>query len=143
MALRDPFAAYNAANNLEAHMVCNLLNDAGVEAVVIEDVSQVGVWLGGLISEIHKPQVWIEREDIDRAKPVLDEYERRSADRRKEEADAPPVEVVCGECGQGSTFPAAQKGSVQNCPHCHAYVDVGDDVPFEGWDEVPGEEDAV
>ena len=28
-----------------------------VEAYVTEDVSQVGTWVGGLIPEIHKPQV--------------------------------------------------------------------------------------
>ena len=39
-------------------------------------------------------------------------------------------------------FPAAQKGTVQNCPHCKAYVDVGDDAGLEGWDEVPGEDEA-
>ncbi len=110
MALRDPFAAYNAANNLEAHLVCNLLNDAGIEAYVIEDLSQVGVWLGGLIPEIHKPQVWIERADVERAKPFLEDYERRAEERRRELANAPPVEVVCEECGKTSPVPGQSKG---------------------------------
>jgi len=51
MTFTDPLAAYNAASNLEAHLVCQLLNDAGVPAMVVEDVSQVGVWLGGLVYE--------------------------------------------------------------------------------------------
>jgi hypothetical protein len=141
MAFRDPFAAYNAANNLEAHLVCNLLNEAGVEAVVIEDVSQVGVWIGGVVSEIHKPQVWIERANIGRAKPVLDEYERRMVGQSGESTEGPPVKVTCEECGQISSFPATQKGSVQNCPHCQAYVDVGDEAQIEEWDQVTGEEE--
>jgi len=140
MALRDPFAAYNAANNLEAHLVCNLLNDAGIESFVIEDLSQVGVWLGGLIPEIHKPQVWIERADIEKVKPLLEEYERRGAERQREQANAPPIEVVCEECGKRSSFPATQEGSLQDCPHCGASVDVGE-VAFEGWDEVSGEDE--
>jgi hypothetical protein len=146
MSLHDPFAAYNAASNLEAHFVCGLLQDAGIQAVVIEDVSQVGVWLGGTVAEIHKPQVWIERADIERARPVLTDYERRNAERRVaervERAAGPPVEVVCEECGKRSEFPAAQKGTTQNCPHCWAYVDVGDEVELEGWDEVPGKDEA-
>jgi hypothetical protein len=146
MSLRDPFAAYNAASNLEAHLVCGLLQDAGIQAVVIEDVSQVGVWLGGTVAEIHKPQVWIERADIERARPVLTDYERRNAERRAaeraERAAGPPVEVVCEECGKRSEFPAAQNGTTQNCPHCGAYVDVGDEVGIEGWDEAPGEDEA-
>lgn len=116
MALREPFAAYNAASNLEAHLVRNLLNEAGVEAVVVEDVSQVGVWAGGLIAEIHKPQVWVERADIGRAKPLLDEYERRAAERRRAAADGPPVEIVCEECGQRSSFPVAQRGPSRIAP---------------------------
>ena len=144
MSLRDPFAAYNAGSNVEAHFVCGLLVDAGVEAVVVEDLSQVGVWAGGLVAEIHKPQVWIERADIERARPVLTEYERRAAARRLAErggagAAGPPVEVVCEECGKRSTFPAAQKGTVQNCPHCRAYVDVEEEDGFEGWEEVSDE----
>ena len=146
MALRDPFAAYNAASNVEAHLVCGLLLDAEIDAVVIEDVSQVGVWLGGTVSEIHKPQVWIERADIERARPVLTDYDRRNADRRAAERGegeiGPPVEVVCEECGKRSEFPATQTGTVQSCPHCRAFVDVGDDEEIEGWDETPGEDEA-
>ncbi len=135
MALRDPFAAYNAASNTEAHLVCNLLLAAGVEAMVIEDVSQVGAWFGGNVAEIHKPQVWVERADAGRAKPVLDDFERRAAERA-----GGPVEVTCIECGKPSTFPASQAGSVQDCPHCGAYVDVGDDDEIQGWDEAPGDD---
>lgn len=145
MALRDPFAAYNAGSNLEAHLVCELLQHAGIEAMVVEDVSNVGLTLIGPIAEIHKPQVWIERADIERARPVLTDYERRNAERRAAESGqhrgGPQIEVVCEECGKRSEFPAALEGSVQNCPHCRAFVDVGDDVDFEGWDEVPGEDD--
>jgi hypothetical protein len=146
MTLRDPFAAYNAGSNVEAHLVCGLLQDAGIPAVVIEDVSQVGVWLGGMVAEIHKPQVWIERADIERARPVLTDYDRRNADRQAAERGTgeagPPVVVVCEECGKRSEFPAAQTGTVQSCPHCRAYVDVGDDSGIEGWNETPDEEGA-
>ena len=103
--------------------------------MVVEDVSQVGVWWGGLIGEVHKPQVWIERADTDRAKPVLDDYERRAAERRAV-ASGEPIEVTCEECGKTSTFPASQQGWVQNCSHCRAYVDVGD-VLFDDWDVPP------
>jgi hypothetical protein len=140
MAFREPFAAFNAASNVEAQIVCNLLIDEGIEAVVIEDVSGVGWGWAGPSAEIHKPQVWIERTDIDRAKPVLDEYERIKAERQKP-AVGEPIDVVCEECGKRSSFPASQKGSVQDCPHCKAYVDVGDDLDIEGWDEVPDEDE--
>ena len=134
MALRDPIAAYNAANNVEAHLVCNALIESGIEAQVIEDVSAVGVWMFGLLPEIHKPQVWIEREDIERAKTVLDDYEQRASDRREPAATGETIEAACEECGARSTFPSTQRGSVQKCPQCQAFVDVGDDAAIEGWD---------
>src|SRR6266478_2831477 len=115
MALRDPIAAYNAATNVEAHLVANALHEAGVEAVVIEDVSTVGIWMFGLLPEIHKPQVWIERADINQAKPVLDDYERQAADRRQVTENAPLIVVICEECGTRSIFPASQSGTLQNC----------------------------
>lgn len=146
MALRDPFAAYTAKSNLDAHLICDLLHSVGIPAVVMEDVSQVGTWIGGTLAGIHKPLVWIERADIGRAGPVLADHEWRIAERRAaergEREGGTPVAVVCEECGKPSQFPAAQTGTVQNCPHCRAYVDVGGEVGFEGWDEVPGEEEA-
>jgi len=48
-------------------------------------VSLVGVWVGGVVSEIHKPQVWIERADTERALPVINNYEQHNADRRAAE----------------------------------------------------------
>lgn len=142
MALREPFAAYNANDNIEVHLVCNLLNDAGIVAMVIEDLSYVGaVSWGGLSAELHKPQVWIERADSDRAKVILDEYESRAIARRKPATGGEPIRVICEECGAASDFPSTQNGTTQDCPHCHAYVDVGNEVSIEGWDEVTGEEE--
>ena len=143
MALRDPVAIYNAANNLEAHFLRDGLIAAGIEAFVIEDLSQVGTWVGGLVPEIHKPQIWVEREDIERARPFLEEFEARAAELRESgagnDAATPPIEVVCEECGGCASFPAVQKGSVQQCPHCGAYVDVGETELPEGWEDAEGE----
>src|SRR5437868_3320179 len=109
MALQDPVAVYNAANNLEAHFVRDALAAAGVEAFVIEDLSPIGTWIGGLIPEMHKPQVWVERTDIARAKPVLDGFERRAADLQAgntAQAPGPSIEAVCEECGSENSYPA-------------------------------------
>jgi hypothetical protein len=136
MPLRDPVAVYNAANNVEAHLLRNALGTAGVEAFVTEDISQ-GIL--GLIPEIHKPQVWVERADVERVKPILDDYERRAAELRdantQDEQTETAVEVVCEECGERSAYPAIQLGSVQQCPHCGAYVDVVDGEASENDDD--------
>jgi len=131
MSLRDPVAVYNARNNMEAHLARNALTAAGVQAFVTEDLSPVGGSLAGLLPEIHKPQVWVERADADRTRPILEEFERRAAElRNASEGAVPrgaPVEVLCEDCGERTSFPAAQRGSVQECPHCGAFLDVGEE----------------
>jgi hypothetical protein len=145
MALKEPFAAYNAANNVEAELIRNALVAAGIEAHLTEHLSVVGGWAFGLLPEIHKPQVWIERADVDRAGPVLAEFERRAAELRAApeplENIAESTKVVCEECGGSLTFPSTQKGSVQTCTHCGAFVDVGDEEELEGWNSTDGAED--
>lgn len=74
MALEDPVAVYNAANNPEAHLVKILLTESGVEAFVSEDLSPGGLWMFGTLPEIHKPQVWVSRSDRQRAEPILEQY---------------------------------------------------------------------
>ena len=136
MNLKDPIAAYNGANSLEVNILQNLLDEAGIEAFVMEDDSPVGLWMGGRIPEIHKPQVWIERVDIERAKPIIDEYERSVAERRaldeRSKGNDGPIKITCEECHKETAFPYAHLGSVQLCPACGAYVDVTlDDTPEE------------
>jgi hypothetical protein len=142
MPLQEPVAVYTAANNVEAHVICNILRDEGVEAHVTDDVSQAGVWMLGLLPGIHRPQVWIDRSNVDRAKPILEDYEdrlleRQEADRQDLVAGEATVEADCEECGRSSDFPAAQRGTVQDCPHCGAYVDVGDSPEWEEQLDVP------
>ena len=45
MSLSDFVAVYNAATNVEAHLVCELLIEAGVQAHVTEDNSLAGLVL--------------------------------------------------------------------------------------------------
>jgi len=142
MPLSDPVAVYNAASNDEAHLVQGALRSAGVEAYVTEDLSLVGGWVGGMIPEIHKPQVWVDRADVDRAKPVLDDYERQAAERVSPRAAGLPIEVACEECGAISTFSTAQHGTVQQCWKCAAYIDVGEDAGFDDWQAPDDEEEA-
>jgi hypothetical protein len=117
----DPVAFYTAQNDAEAQLLANALLALGVKAHVKE-----GAWTGRT-----RVQVWVDRADIDKAKPVLDDFERHQAQRRIGGADeataGPPLELVCEKCGRSATFPAAQRGSVQDCPHCGAYLDVGQD----------------
>jgi putative signal transducing protein len=142
MELKDPVAVYNAEREVEAHFLKNVLIEAGVDAAVTEDVSMVGLWIGGVLPEIYKPQVWVSRVDLDRAVPIIADYDRRLVERRRAaDAQLEPEQTiavgVCDKCGTSSVFPTKLLGSVQICSKCGAYVDVGDEeVP----EEMPGED---
>jgi ribosomal protein S27E len=60
----------------------------------------------------------------------LQQYEQQVAERRQpgqaeDSSEGAAIEVQCEDCRQKSSFPSSQKGTVQDCPHCGAYVDVG------------------
>lgn len=138
MPLKEPIVAYNATHNVEAELVRNALVAAGIEAHFTEDLMSLGLFAFGPIPEIHRPQVWIERADSEKAGPILAEFERRAAELRgtptpTAEASSARVEQECEECGKMLSFPAGQKGSVQECMYCGAYVDVGDADAEEDW----------
>jgi hypothetical protein len=141
MALQDPVAIFTASSNVRAQALCHVLAQSGVEAHVTEDLSLVGLWMGGTIPGIHIPQVWVDRADAERAAAILRQHEQREAELRADlpsAAEAEPVQAVCEECGRPASFPAAQRGSVQACPHCGAYMDVvaeGEVGDWEGDDE--------
>jgi len=131
MVLQDPVAVYDAANNVEAQLVKMFLVESGVEAFAVEDVSLVGYWMLGILPEIHKPQVFVNKADVERALRLLAEYESQAAERERlsREADAATashIKVACEECGATTSFPSSQGGSVQMCPRCGGYVDVGE-----------------
>lgn len=135
MTLEDPITAYNAESNMDALWAQQYLENEGIEAHVIEDHSMVGHWMFGNLPEIHKPQVWVSRQDAEEAGRLLAIYEQRKIDRDAGQAakEVEPLEVVCEECERSSTFAGSLNGTVQDCPHCGAYVDVGEfDWPEDG-----------
>lgn len=146
MALQDPISVYTPGNNVEAHMICGWLEDRGVPAFAMDDQSLAGTWLLGLLPQVHKPKIWVERSDAEKAKTLLAQYEEELIARQEKLKESPlgtePISVVCEECGQTSEFPSNERGTIQNCPHCRAYIDVGDmDLGGEFAGEEPGGND--
>jgi hypothetical protein len=128
MALSHPVAVYNASNNVEVHLICTLLEENGIEAHATLDESLVGYWAFGILPEIHKPQVWVDRSNVEAAKPLLEKFELDRKQRRLNEEDLAArgevITVVCEDCGKSTAFPYEKLGSVQDCAYCGAYVDV-------------------
>lgn len=136
MALRDPVAVYNAATNVEVYLVQEALAAAGIEAFVAEDNSLVGMSMLGFMAEMHKPQVFVDKADLERARPVLVEFERRKGELAKESGESPRSDIIieCEDCGKRGAYSAVQRGSVQQCPHCGGFVDVEEDGDEDEWE---------
>ena len=135
MDIKDPLKVYTAATNLEAHMIVERLQSNGIKAFAEEDESGVSLWAFGTISQFHKPNVWIEKAAAPQAKELINEFEERKRQRAQPKGGESVIQVECEECGRKTTFPESLDGTVQECSHCHAYVDVGE----LDWDEDFGE----
>jgi hypothetical protein len=138
MGLVDPVKIYAATSNVEAQLICRLLQKNDLAAFAGEDVSPAGVWIGGTLPGIFDAGVFVSRIDADRAFALIRQKEQLATDRTS--APGPEVEAFCEDCGKTSVFPADQNGTVQNCSHCGAFLDVGEeDLP--GDSEGENEED--
>jgi hypothetical protein len=100
---------YTAADPADARMLCDLLNDNGVRAVV------QGEALWGARGEIPMgpttaPSVWIEEADVERARVLIADYESRPA------AHSPSWK--CPNCGErvGGQFSQCWKCGAQREP---------------------------
>lgn len=133
--LKNPAKAYTAASNVEAHLIVDLLHSKGIPAHAIEDQSGVSLWMFGTISQYHKPNIWVDKPDVTRARELISEFEAKKLERYEAETKGDDLSVTCEDCGKVTTFPNSLDGTTQECKHCYAYMDVGD-LP---WDEDVGE----
>ena len=134
MINRDPRCVYVAHSVGEADITANWLKDRGIAAQVMDRST-----LGGLEGLTPWPapgigakgiEVWVVHpQDAPRALELLKEFEAERAAQAEANREAGPVTAVCERCGKGSVFPAQLRGTVQNCPHCGAYMDVVDAEP--------------
>ena len=131
MSLDDPILIYQSANNIYAFLVQIYLAGEGIEAIATDHGSV----------EHRAGQVWINRQDAASAIQKLKEYLERmniKADEIEARQDE-PIDVICEECGQTSTFHGSEFGSVQECFHCLSYLDVGAEDD-SWWEETEGHE---
>jgi hypothetical protein len=130
VAISKPVAVYNAENNVEAQLLCNYFDQNDIEAYPTKGINTFGD-----LPEVFKTQVWVDVSNVAVAKLLLVEYEREREQRtmRKEAqaAETGSIDVVCEECGKSTSFAASMKGTVQDCSHCAAFVDVGEDESFD------------
>jgi len=120
MLYRDPKCVFVANNVGQADIVAGWLEEHGFPAEVMTREMMGG--LGPALTAMTGIEVWIvDPAQAPEAIRVLGEHAVELVIKTQ---TGSPLEVVCEECGKTSTFPPQQRGSVQNCPHCSAYIDV-------------------
>lgn len=85
-----PTMAYTASGNLEAHSIVTWLQSNGVGAYAVEDNSGASLFAFGTISQFHKPQVFVDKSDLDRAGDLLRAVEAKRDRRRSDLDNSPP-----------------------------------------------------
>jgi hypothetical protein len=137
MPYRDPKCVFVAGHIGQADIVAGWLEGHGIPAEVMnrETMGGLGYPLSAATAGV---EVWVT--DPERAAEAIRLLGERALELVTQRPSGPPVEVVCEECGKTSTFPAEQRGSVQNCPHCSAYLDVEPADPTEQ-SQGPGEDE--
>jgi hypothetical protein len=124
---RDPKCVHVDYNLAHAQLVVGWLGSHGIAAEVMNEMTLGG--FEGLVSILPSKlsfrgvEVWVNNPaDADRARQLIaDHAAELQASRGNRTGE---VEAVCEECDQPTTFPASEQGTVQQCPHCGAYVDV-------------------
>jgi hypothetical protein len=139
MALTSPIAVSTPASNLEAQLICHMLNKSGIEAHVMEDLSLAGLWIGGTVPGIHNPKIYVDKPYAQQAEALIREFEQAQNEQRDPAADVDltktTINEVCDECGKVNAFPGNVSGTVQNCLHCGQYMDVGELDEFDDWSD--------
>ena len=124
-AMANPVLAYTANDNLELHSIVTWLHSGGVRAFAVEDNSGASLYVFGTISQFHKPQVFVDKADLEEAGELLRQFEAKRDARRRDFDGGPSVTSQCEECGATSVFPVAQDSTTQNCPKCNEFMNVG------------------
>jgi zona occludens toxin (predicted ATPase) len=109
----------------EAHVVAAWLEERGISTFV-KDKNIVGAM--SYATPAFAPRgieiCVVDEPTAERARALLAEREKAV---EPMDVTAPPLETTCKECGRTSAFPATQRGTVQSCPYCTAYVDIGEE----------------
>jgi hypothetical protein len=129
MSDRSVVEIYRAENGYQAQRFARALEEAGIKAeiqgTILHPAAETAAnLLTGVTPWWDAPRILVFAENAERAKQLLLELEERERNEVAVREGGPGIEVVCEKCGQRSTYPGAQRGSVQDCQHCGAYVDV-------------------
>jgi len=98
---------FTGRDEMQANFVRGLLLEQGIVGVVQGALLQE-VWGGVPISKEGLPSVWVEEIDVPRARPIIEEYNRReeaeaellTANKDKDDPFPPRPTWTCAHCGE-------------------------------------------
>ncbi len=140
MTYRDPRCVMVADSFGAAAVVVSWLEKHDIQAEVMNQSTSEAlsaIYVGGVSS--NGIEVWVlDSEQVPRAIELLAEQEMlRTTRTAARQAIGEPIDALCEDCGTATTFPPEMAGTVQDCPNCGAYLDVGEeeDEPDERSEE--------
>ena len=140
MVERDPKCVFVTETPTDADLVVAWLGQQDIPAQVMNPPAPTGplgmsAWSKSGISST-AIEVWVTNDtDSERAKGLINAQMQAASEAIVSKESLGPIDAVCDGCEKTSTFAAAQRGTVQECPHCMAYLDVpGDEDEFD-WSE--------
>ena len=132
MSEQEVVEVYRAKNYLQASLLAQTLNEIGIEAHVHEGADRSGATESlGTAPWTDAPRILVFADQAELARQILLGWEEQKREEEARAAEGPPIDVVCEKCGKTTSFPGSQRGSVHNCGHCNAFVDVGE-IDFAG-----------
>jgi ribosomal protein S27E len=140
MATHVPQMVYSSGDLAEVNALAIWLAGQGIDARVLGEDSAMGIEAALAFAPdlgFRGVQIWVQNpDDVARAVELI--AAKRAELARRAEGRDEIILVTCEECGEETRFTGESAGSVQNCPHCQAFVDVpgGDD-----WDVGDAEAD--
>jgi hypothetical protein len=121
----DLYCIRRTATVEEADIIVTWLAGRGVEAQVV-DRANPGVLAFGITDTEGIAICVADEETAEKAQALLEEHDRERADQAEGKGQ---VETTCEECGALNRFSLQQRGTVQECSECGAYIDVPEVEP--------------
>lgn len=103
---------YSAADESEAYVVKNLLEDAGIKSQVVNDGLIMGAW--STTSATFAPRVWVMHDDEPRAREIIENW------KDEQQAGPPPVQAAPWKCPNCGEEVQADFEMCWNCQHVRA-----------------------
>jgi len=115
----DPVCIRRTNTLEEAAIIVGWLEDRGVEAKVV-DPANPGVMAFG-VTDPEGIEIYVaDAPTAKQATTLLAEHDREQA----KSTGSGTIEVTCEACDMRHSFPVSQRGTVQECSGCGAYIDL-------------------